>query len=134
MTFKVRLKSLEGATHDRIFEDRAAAFHWAKEGQPFIDDEAVSYEIYSFNKLVAVKRRDTADQAEHRGRMFSAIFGVFLTVIIFYGFLIAEFELWGLALGWIPVCIAAALVGYAFYHSSTVVRILRVIGRLPPVT
>ncbi|HEX7881893.1 MAG TPA: hypothetical protein VF499_04050 [Afipia sp.] len=131
MTFKVRLKSLEGATLDRTFEDRAAAFHWAKEGQPFIGDEAVSYEVYSFSKLVAVKRRETADQAEHRERMVSAMFAAFLTVIIFYPILIAKFELWGLVLGWIPVGIAAALVGYAFYHSSIAIRILRVIGRLP---
>lgn len=127
MNFKVRLKSLEGATNERMFEDRADAFHWAKEGQPFIGDKAVSYQIYSFDKLIAVSRRDTADQAEDRERMTSALCGALLTVIIFYGILIAKFELWGLVLGWIPAGIAAVIVGYIFFHSSILIRILRVV-------
>ncbi|HAO43041.1 MAG TPA: hypothetical protein DEA80_09410 [Afipia sp.] len=131
MTFKVRLKSLDGATNERTFEDRADAFHWAKEGRSFIGDEAVSYQIYSSGKLIAVKRRDTADKAEHRVRMASAFLGASLTVIILYAILISEFEFWGLILGWIPAGTAAVLAGYAFYHSSILLRILRVIRHIP---
>lgn len=131
MTFKVRLKSLDGATNERTFEDRANAFHWAKEGRPFIGDEAVSYQIYSSGKLIAVRRRDTADRAEHRQRMLSAFLGASLTMIIFYSVLIAKFEFWGLVLGWIPAGIATAIVGYIFYRSSILIRILRVFRHLP---
>lgn len=133
MTFKVRLKSLDGATHERTFEDRADAFRWAKEAQPFIRDEAVSYQIYAFGKLIAVKRRLTADQAEYRERIFSAFLGSSLTGIIVYSILIAQFEFWGLVLGWIPAGIAAALIGCIFYHSSILLRILRVIKHIPAI-
>ncbi|CAN5150423.1 hypothetical protein BH10PSE10_BH10PSE10_15200 [soil metagenome] len=129
MTFKVRLKSLEGATNERTFEDRADAFHWAKEGHPFVHDEPVSYQIYSFGKLIAVSRRDTADQAEHRERMAFAGF----SAIIFYSILIAKFEFWGLVLGWIPVGIAATIIGYVFYRSSLIIRILRVFRHFPKI-
>lgn len=133
MTFKVRLKSLDGATNERTFDDRADAFRWAKEGQPFIGDQAVSYQIHASGKLIAVKRRETADQAEHRERMASAFLGASLTLIIFYSILISQLEFWGLVPGWIPAGIAAALVGYTFYRSSILLRILRVIKHIPAI-
>ena len=71
------------------------------------------------------------DKIDHRVNV-----GLFMGLIVFvvsYGALIASYDGWGLALGWIPALTAAALTIYAIYRSDTLTRIIDALFSLPHV-
>ena len=50
---------------------------------------------------------------ERRNARFWA---AFITFIITYGIFIARYDLWGLALGWLPAAAASVVAGWFFYR------------------
>ena len=42
--------------------------------------------------------------------------GAFVTFVVTYGLLIARYDLWGLALGWLPAVLVAVIASYFFYR------------------
>jgi hypothetical protein len=42
--------------------------------------------------------------------------GAFVAFVVTYGLLIARYDLWGLALGWLPAALVATIAGYFFYR------------------
>jgi hypothetical protein len=49
-------------------------------------------------------------------RKIAGQFGAFVAFVATYGLLIARYDLWGLALGWLPAALAAIIAGYIFYR------------------
>ncbi|MBQ8106198.1 MULTISPECIES: hypothetical protein [unclassified Afipia] len=71
------------------------------------------------------------DELDHRVNI--GLFAALIVFVVIYGVLIARYDGWGLALGWIPALIAAALTVYAIYRSDTLTRIIDALFSLPHV-